>query len=165
MSNAQQAPIFFATVTQTPSGAYPSNYGGADRMVSVEIDDYGAQRIWFKDGGGFDYLQPGDVAIVEYRSNKWRFSKQQTPELIATLKQRRDLAMPPAPPVPPSPPVPAALGAAIPPANNVTPIRPDPENATTQMIRIFLELRRGLPQVSDEVIAKLACTIFIQPTK
>lgn len=141
----QHAPVFFGTIAQTPSDPYSSNYGGADRMVSVEIEGYGTQKIWFKDGSGFNHLQPGDVAVVEYRSGKWRFSKQQPPELVAELRQR---------------------GAARPdvqPSSNVTPIRSN--DSTAQMISIFLELRRGLPQVSDEVIAKLACTLFIQSSK
>lgn len=157
--NSPNPPVYFGTLKFDPSEPMASQYGGFDRFVTVDTGEYGEQRVWFKAGSLFDHLLQGDTVMLDYRSNKWKLSKQQAPELKMLLQSR-------APQVPPAA-SPAAPTQSPSPTPSVTPIRASEqrEDPTTVMIRIFLDLRRGLPQVPDDVIAKLACTIFIQLSK
>lgn len=179
MAQPQPSPVYFGTIAQNPSAPQQSNFGGFDRLVSVDVEDYGLQRIWFPSGTPKDYLQIGDVVMLEYTGKKWKLSKQQTPELLAALQDRQPSPVtnghhsptasgPNRTPFDDDGPTPAltVLATTPPPATS-------PTNSTSQgraedcdlMVAIFNRLKRQLPEASEATVSRLACTVFIQITK
>jgi hypothetical protein len=94
---AQAFPAYFGRIKTRPSDPKPSQFGGSDRLVTVEVDEYGEHKLWYEAGKILDYLQPGDMVLLDFKSNKFKISKQQTPELLQQLQRRASQA--PAQPV------------------------------------------------------------------
>ena len=89
--------IAWATLDYNPKEA-PSTVNGVEYTTQVTID--GAKhRIYYKIGGLCDYLRQGDTAMVETVKGKWKLGKNQTPELLATLQQRKAISTPQRPPM------------------------------------------------------------------
>jgi hypothetical protein len=144
LSTVPSASVFFGRLLFDPSEPIASQYGGFDRSITVEMEQYGQQKVWYRVGGLSDRLRQGDVVMLEYAKNKWRLSKQQTPELLKALESRGTMA-------------PQPMGLA-----------PAPRQANTDediqaIADIFTKLRRYLPaSTSDEAVVRLACTVFNQ---
>ncbi|MBW4694656.1 MAG: hypothetical protein KME27_23140 [Lyngbya sp. HA4199-MV5] len=118
---------------------------------TTQLDKNGEKvRIYYKIGGLCDYLKKGDTVMIEWVKGKWKLGKTQTPELLATLEQRKQAAAPPAPTDAPPP---------------RTTVRPANDNDVIEMAAIAQKLAAMLPDWQEQAIASLACTVFIQRGK
>jgi len=138
--------IAWATLDYNPKEA-PSTVNGVEYTTQVTIN--GAKhRIYYKIGGLCDYLRQGDCCMVETVKGKWKLGKNQTPELLATLQQRKAISTPPAP--------------TDAPPGQTTQTRPANDDDIIEMGTIAQKLTAMLPDWTAQAIASLACTVFIQ---
>lgn len=135
----------WATLDYDPKEA-PSTVNGTE--YTTQVDREGEKhRLYYKIGGLCDYLKKGDTVMVEYVKGKWKLGKTQTPELLKTLEQRRNAAAPPDPTDAPTAP------------------RQGSGNDVAEMAAIAQQLATALPDWSEQAIASLSCTVFIQRGK
>lgn len=145
MTTAAATKTAWATLTYDPKPAESTLPEAKPELtVAVTIDDQ-KNRLYWVAGGLCDHLQKGDTVMVEYLKGKWKIAKTQTPELMQTLNQRRG--------------VPAA------PSDAPTTTRQGNDNDVIEMAAIAQKLAAMLPDWTEQAIASLACTVFIQRGK
>lgn len=140
-------PTNWATLTYNPKPAESEIPDAKPELtVQVTIDNQKGRLYWIA-GGLCDFLKKGDVVMVEFIKGKWKIAKSQTPELMQTLEARKAASVPAAPTDAP---------AAATRRNG---------NDVAEMAAIAQQLTAALPDWTEQAIASLACTVFIQRGK
>ncbi len=126
----------------------PSTVNGVEYTTQVDVSG-DKHRLYYKIGGLCDYLKRGDTVMVELIKGKWKLGKTQTPELLAILQQRKATSTPTAPTDAPTTQQPARSN----------------DNDIIEMGTIAQKLAAILPNWTEQAIASLACSVFIQRGK
>ena len=134
----------WATLDYNPKEA-PSTINGVEYTTQIDKDGEKV-RIYYKIGGLCDYLQKGDTVMIEHVKGKWKLGKTQTPELLTKLEQRKATSAPAAPTDAPA-------------------TYRGNDNDVIAMAAIAQKLAAMLPDWTEQAIASLACTVFIQRGK
>ena len=134
----------WATLDYNPKEA-PSTINGVEYTTQLDKDGEKV-RIYYKIGGLCDYLRQGDTVMIEAIKGKWKLGKTQTPELLATLEQRKVTSAPAAP-------------------GDAPTLTRANDNDVIEMAAIAQKLSAMLPNWQEQAIASLACTVFIQRSK